>query len=93
MMKLKPCPFCGSEDLRRDKPNSFIPEYIHCEDCGGTNGAVSWSTRATDPLMKEMAAALVATDKFADEYHWAIHSSLRRKIKQALQKYQEQVSE
>lgn len=56
--RLMECPFCGSKDLRRDRPNNFIPEYIHCEDCGGMNGSVAWNTRTTDSLMEKMADAL-----------------------------------
>jgi len=30
-MKLKPCPFCGSENLRRATPGQ---RYIECLNCG-----------------------------------------------------------
>ena len=87
-MKLKPCPFCGSEDLRRYKLNSFIPEYIHCEVCGGMNGADSWNTRATDPLLKEMADALEELDDMFDP-----SSRVGEIINKPLQKYHDRKEE
>jgi Lar family restriction alleviation protein len=32
MTKLKPCPFCGSEDVRRTKTEEF--RWILCHKCG-----------------------------------------------------------
>lgn len=46
-----------------------------------------------DQLLKQMAEALESADKFADGYHWAICSSVRNKIKQALQTYRDHVGQ
>jgi hypothetical protein len=39
---LKPCPFCGSEDLRSD-------QWVDCNDCGCSgplvDGKAGWNTR------------------------------------------------
>lgn len=88
MEELRECPFCSSENLRRDKPNNFMPEYIHCEDCGGMNGVVGWNTRATDPLLDEMARAFEVLAKLGngDRYGNSIGNTIAL---EALQKYRE----
>lgn len=58
MDELRECPFCGNKELRRNNPNNFIPEYIHCDECGGMNGLVAWNTRAADEIIHELLKAL-----------------------------------
>lgn len=52
MTDLKPCPFCGSDDIRREygagsKPPYNDP-YVVCVDCGASvaGKAGAWNTRA-----------------------------------------------
>ena len=95
-MELKPCPFCGSEDLRRYKPNSSIPEYVHCEVCGGMNGADFWNARATDPLLREMAEALQGmADIYYGRDNQPIAGAFAKRMDDVLKKYygQEAASE
>jgi Lar family restriction alleviation protein len=35
-IELKPCPFCGSEDLYDDEMNNWVS--IVCNECSGTSG-------------------------------------------------------
>ena len=94
MEELKTCPFCQPTNICRDKPNNFMPEYIHCEDCGCVNGLVAWNTRATDPLLKEMAEALLIAKDIINRY---ANNNKRiagySNIEDALQKYHEQVGD
>ena len=64
-MELKPCPFCGSipkREIRNDILNITCSECVsigfHNHVNYGTVADTEWNTRATDPLLKEMAEAL-----------------------------------
>lgn len=56
---LRECPFCGNKELRRNKLNNFIPEYIHCDKCGGMNNSVAWNTRASDKMIRELIDEMI----------------------------------
>jgi len=65
--KLKPCPFCGSENLRIH--NGREVKYGYCTDCGAMAGwggsekaaVEKWNTRRTpDPVKVALAEALEA---------------------------------
>ena len=49
--------------------------------------------RATDPLLEEMIGTLEVVSEFANNYHWAVNTPLRRRINQVLQKHHEQTGE
>ena len=68
MNDLRPCPFCGESSLRRNKPNNFMPEYICCDTCGGTNGASVWNTRASDEVIRGLVEALEICKERFDFY-------------------------
>lgn len=57
--ELKPCPFCGGEDIKKMKhksePKSYTGGLILCMDCGceynafgGQDAITAWNTRAND---------------------------------------------
>ena len=59
MSELKPCPFCGGEDLEIDHAPTYDVHHsdvyeLHCPDCGGRGGEewteaeaiAAWNTRA-----------------------------------------------
>ena len=65
MMGLKPCPFCGTTPSREIRNNILSVQCNECVSIGfhnhvnyGTVADTEWNTRATDPLLKEMAEAL-----------------------------------
>lgn len=64
-MKLKPCPFCGTTPSREIRNNILSVQCNECVSIGfhnhvnyGTVADTEWNTRATDPLLKELAEAL-----------------------------------
>lgn len=64
-MELKPCPFCGGVATFERLGDSRTSTIVRCEDCGCSlenpetfDHGKQWNTRATDPLLKEMAEAL-----------------------------------
>ena len=93
-MKLKPCPFCGSmpkREIRNDILNITCSECVsigfHNHVNYGTVADTEWNTRATDPLLKEMAEALEDLDDMFDPT-----SRVGEIISKALQKYHERES-
>ena len=63
IVNLKPCPFCGSDGVRSMRWDS----HAGCSNstCGAYNANLpisEWNTRATDPLIEELA------EKIADRY-------------------------
>ena len=56
-LKLIPCPFCGSKDIRYDEPHevfndggSWIHEEVSCTDCGATViSPKNWNMRSYKP--------------------------------------------
>jgi ribosomal protein L37AE/L43A len=69
MMKLKPCPFCGSEDIE------VTEGMVQCENCnasyfGQADNPLSavlegWNER-TDPVKKQMLEALKEAEQVID---------------------------
>ena len=59
MTELKPCPFCGSSDIKA--PYDYFVYIVKCENCGAKlTGTYSkegveakWNTRPTDPRTAE----------------------------------------
>jgi Lar family restriction alleviation protein len=58
MGKLKPCPFCGSEDIKcKDFSRTYDIWFIQCQDCGATfphfdteaEAIEAWNTRHEPP--------------------------------------------
>ena len=89
--ELKPCPLCkGVAVLLQEDSNRlhYLPRQVICNDCGvtieGDNCVEIWNTRATDPLMEEMAEALEELDDMFDPT-----SRVGEIINNALQKYRE----
>ena len=76
MTDLKPCPFCGSDDIRREygagsKPPYNDP-YVVCVDCGASvaGKAGAWNTRA-DLAAERERKLVVALDQAAQALDWA----------------------
>lgn len=66
-VELKPCPFCGGEAEIERYGTPRQSTIVCCTDCGCTIEGPEefahgrqWNTRATDPLLDEMAEALKA---------------------------------
>ena len=52
MSDLKPCPFCGGENLNKinlKEGSDFT--LVTCLDCGGGNAIAAWNTRSADPKL------------------------------------------
>jgi ribosomal protein L37AE/L43A len=63
MDELKPCPFCGSDDVKQ-----YMDTSIHCRQCGA-EGGYSWNYRPIEDKLnariKELEAELKAEkDRF-----------------------------
>ena len=91
-MKLKPCPFCGAKTVDGMITHSnecFIHKLIYMHPAGEVENA--WQIRATDPLLKEMAEALLIAKDIINRY---ANNNKRiagySNIEDALQKYHEQ---
>ena len=52
---LKPCPFCGSEDLKYTM-TIMSPEYekghLRCKKCGATQFVTVWDEYGTEPFIE-----------------------------------------
>lgn len=59
MSDLRPCPFCGGQNLRETR--GYV---IECKDCGGEAHKDWWNNR---PLLDEAVEALKF---YADESNW-----------------------
>ena len=44
-IELKPCPFCGTDDLATRR-NGAAKEYVQCQNCGCEARKDIWNTRA-----------------------------------------------
>lgn len=98
MEELKPCPFCTSAAvLLKEESTSihYLPKTAMCDECDakieGDNCVELWNTRATDPLIKEMAMALeeIVDDAKSYESRHGKKVSWLKRGEQALQKYRE----
>ena len=64
--KLKPCPFCGSEDVYIETFNGETEARVRCAGCGTMSGffndvasaANTWNYRPGDTMKAQMAEAL-----------------------------------
>ena len=96
-MELKPCPFCGGKAELTAIPSVSI-HYL-CKRCKASgpyhtahkDHVEQWNTRATDPLLKEMAEAL---QQMADIYYGRdnqpIAGAFAKRMDDVLRKYHEQ---
>jgi Lar family restriction alleviation protein len=70
--ELKPCPFCGSEDIEIDCAGYLddSDHWVICQDCGAASGIIkeasdaieAWNTRADDKIIEaahEVASCLL----------------------------------
>ena len=96
-MELKPCPFCGSmpkREIRNDILNITCSECVsigfHNHVNYGTVADTEWNTRATDPLLKEMAEALEEIVRCLSHGLQDCRASIT--AKEMLQKYHERES-
>ena len=76
MSDLKPCPFCGNEDLRIDHMVGTIIHPAHevvCDHCGARSGFTDkdcvedWNTRATVDKSEAWDAATAIPPKVQEE--------------------------
>ena len=95
-MELKPCPFCGSVDETHGYDCYFVIvmyPLVNGMQLKISNEAISkaWNTRATDPLLKEMAEAFEVIIRCLSHGLQDCKASITAKA--ILQKYHEQVGE
>ena len=69
MSKLKPCPFCGSENI--DVSPSISSNHYddtNCFDCGASaptsGGDMTWNNRVEDTRIAELEAQIVRLERF-----------------------------
>ena len=96
-VELKPCPFCGGEAEIERYGTPRQSTIVRCTDCGCTiegpeefAHGQQWNTRATDPLLDEMAEALARyrnETPLGHQPHMIAH-----KVDELLQKYREHQS-
>jgi Lar family restriction alleviation protein len=60
MEELKPCPFCGSIDIKIHVGNSNTPDdtgvvFIYCNNCGVHGGEQEWDSTSKLPRRRETA--------------------------------------
>ena len=93
-MKLKPCPRCQNEATIHNYRGASAPVCGSCHLSGpyrdsSVEAIEWWNTRATDPLLKEMADALEKLSRLGNEPY--LGNSVGNLIAQeALKKYHEQ---
>ena len=96
-MELKPCPFCGGRAELTAIPSVSI--HYRCKRCKASgpyhtahkDHVEQWNTRATDPLLKEMAEAFEVIIRCLSHGLQDCKASITAKA--ILQKYHEQVGE
>lgn len=107
LRELLPCPFCGGQGRYTNNYDTSTDggEYVTCDKCLTSTALVygikedpkpllaeRWNTRATDPLLEEMAEALYQVIKSIDgsaTYYQRSLWSAKYKAEQALQEYRE----
>ena len=62
--KMKPCPFCDSENARLNSPHSGAKPFVMCGDCNAAGAQcddpiTAWNTRAAPPAMDREAVEKV----------------------------------
>lgn len=62
MDKLKPCPFCGSIDIRIDKCTS----RVRCKNCFCTSGLIGRLVEYSEKLSEEEAAVKAWNTRYKD---------------------------
>ena len=86
MTNLKPCPFCGSSDLKFVRAPD---NWIRCANCGAqgpmaTYACAAWNRRVPDPALAELEAWLLEQiDWHEDTFHPPLKAALikLRKLK------------
>jgi len=65
--ELKPCPFCGSDDLthRPDNEIHYDVGYVKCNDCLSSASMKAWNTRHQDEVVSAVVEALEGVC-----FHW-----------------------
>ena len=79
--KLRPCPFCGSEELAG---TTSYPFCILCRDCGATGpathnaqeAAAAWNRRAGDEVIAEVCDA-ISSERFTPFVGVVMQSCIR----------------
>jgi len=58
-VKLKPCPFCGSDDLIHRPANETHSDvgYVKCNNCLSSASVKAWSTRTNPAAVKGVSAS------------------------------------
>lgn len=89
-MKLKPCPFCGGQDIITEKSGDRL-YYCYCTECGAMSSGhlekeetiTDWNTRPAEQELLEVLKELVKP-----EFHIEEFAEAREKAEQLIEKYE-----
>jgi hypothetical protein len=96
MEGLRECPHCGFDAVDFESPTNGLGWHAGCKACSASvlgftqeNAVHRWNTRATDPLLEEMAVALELSLLLVEMSTSYRSKDIAEQCKQALQKYRE----
>ena len=87
--QLKPCPFCGSENVYEKIPDSTgcLPNYVKCYTCGAYTTVGIWNKRknirpetADKKGWNKLKALLVKEQGELDDRYYLVTGEAKRKI-------------